>query len=140
VRAVTAGAGDPGRPDRRSPAVGAGEKVVKAQILDRPAELSNRVRIAAELGLRVEDADLHGAGLRRGRDLHRGFFQSCRCRFSRGNVVGVRAGCRGDGVATRPSTPEGPWSGGHPASKVPGRLVCSLPSSVRTWAAISSLV
>ena len=38
-----------------------GEKVVKAQVLDRSPDPPYRVWVPAELGLRVDDADLHDA-------------------------------------------------------------------------------
>jgi len=36
------------------------EKVVKAEILDRSPDPSNRVRISSNLGLWVDNTDLHG--------------------------------------------------------------------------------
>ena len=37
-----------------------GQEVVKAQVLDRSADPSDRGRISSKLNLRVDDADLHG--------------------------------------------------------------------------------
>ena len=50
-----------------------GEEVVKAQVLCPFADSPDSARISAELGLRVDDADLHGAGRRLLRGLHRAF-------------------------------------------------------------------
>jgi hypothetical protein len=64
-----------------------GEEVVKAQVLGLRPDPLDSARDSAELGLRVDDADLQGAGRRLLHGLHRAFSQSCRCRCSRGGVM-----------------------------------------------------
>ena len=73
--ALGVGAGQRGRPTGMNGTehVVVGEKVVKAQVLDRSPDSPDSARISAKLGLRVDGADLHGAGRRLLQGLHRAF-------------------------------------------------------------------
>jgi hypothetical protein len=81
-----------------------GEEVVKAQILDCRPDPPNSGRIPSKLGLRVDDADLHGSASHRQRSLHGGacdrFVRSAPAQITPDYVPVYRArhGC---GVACR---------------------------------------
>ena len=63
-----------------------GEQVVEAELLDRSPDPPDRDRIASELDLRVDDADLQGAARRLPQGLHRAS-SSHGCRCLRGSAM-----------------------------------------------------
>ena len=73
-------------------------RIGKAQGLGPYSDLPDSARVAAKLGLRVDDADLHGAARRLPEGLHRAFFQSWLPLFARQRdepvrgVLGVHVG------------------------------------------------
>jgi hypothetical protein len=69
------GASEQGRPAgvNGSEHVVIGEEVVKAQVLGSFADPPDSARVSTELCLRVDDADLQGAGRRLFQGLHRAF-------------------------------------------------------------------